>query len=354
MSTMYKRDPAIGCWARENYHFPRLREPITRRGRLSKYEYSAVAESLPDVNGAAADRLPSPARTGLVRLWARQLRVHHWSKNLLVLAPAVLAHRESVLMDLVLSGVALIAFCVMASGMYLVNDVLDLDHDRAHPRKRERPLAAGAVSVAAARLLAIVLVGAALTLALLLSFGAAAALLAYGILTLAYSMELKRRVGADVITLALLYVLRIVTGSASAGMPISTYLLAFSVFFFTSLGFAKRATEIASLGTDESDPAGRGYRRFDLGVLVSLGSAAAYTAIVVFALYINSPEVRQLYPHPDILWFAALALMAWVSRIWLLAHRGMLGDDPVDFAIRDRVSLLLAAFCILSMVGASL
>lgn len=302
---------------------------------------------------ATATALPKSARLkSSARVWARQLRVHHWSKNLLVLAPAVLAHRDTLWTDIGLSAVALVAFCIMASGMYSVNDILDLGHDRAHPRKRGRPIPSGAISVGTARRVALMLIGVALTIGLWLPWGVPATLLAYGVLTLGYSMLLKRRVGADVITLALLYVLRIVMGSAAAGMPISTYLLAFSVFFFTSLGFAKRATEIASLGSDDADPAGRGYRKSDLGVLVSLGSAAAYTAIVVFALYINSSEVRQLYDHPDVLWFAALALMAWVSRIWLLAHRGVLGDDPVDFAIRDRVSLFLAAFCFLSMVGA--
>ena len=344
-----------------------LAEPDTQRFRLSN---DASSPMMGQASALIPERAPRPSAPleltspdggpgrqeprSPVRTWARQLRVHHWTKNLLVLAPAVLAHRPQFWTDLALSGVALVAFCIMASGMYALNDILDLEHDRAHARKRARPLAAGAISIATARVVALVLIGMALTIALWLSFGAATAILAYGVLTLAYSMVLKRRVGADVITLALLYVLRIVTGSAAAGMPISTYLLAFSVFFFTSLGFAKRATEIASLGEEESDPAGRGYRRFDLGVLVSLGSAAAYTAIVVFALYINSPEVRQLYSRPDLLWFAALALMAWVSRIWLLAHRGLLGDDPVDFAIRDKVSLLLAAFCVLSMVGARL
>ena len=291
------------------------------------------------------------ASSGFI-VWARALRVHHWSKNLLVLAPAILAHRATLWADLAVSAVALAAFCIMASGTYLINDVIDLDHDRAHPRKRDRPIAAGVIRVAHARYAALLLVGAALALGASLSLGVASALLAYGVLTFAYSAVLKRRVGADVIMLAVLYVLRIVTGSVAAGIALSAYFLAFSLFFFTSLGFAKRTTEIAALGFDESDPAGRGYRRSDLGVLVALGSAAAYTAIVIFALYINSPEVRELYARPDFLWLSALALMAWASRIWLLAHRGELGDDPVDFAIRDRVSLALGVVCAVAMAAA--
>ena len=292
------------------------------------------------------------AGPSMLRVWARELRLHHWSKNLLVLVPALLAYRSSLWSDLARSAVGVAAFCVTASAMYLINDVFDRPYDREHPRKRTRPVAAGLISSGAALRVAVVLIAAGLGLSWWLGQGFLVTIVAYSVITLAYSGFLKRRPGADVITLAILYVLRIVGGGAAAHRELSTWFIAFSVFLFTSLGFAKRTSEIASLASDDSDPAGRGYRRSDLGVLVALGAAAAYTAIVVFALYIHSTEVRQLYVRPDLLWAAALALMGWVSRIWLIAHRGELGDDPVDFAIRDRVSIGLAAVCVLAAVAA--
>lgn len=285
--------------------------------------------------------------------WKHALRVHQWSKNLLIFAPAVLTREAGLLDHLTLSAVGFISFCAMASGTYLVNDALDLPHDRAHPRKRARPLASGEISLQQVAIVAPMLIAASFASGMWLGMTFVQVLIAYAVLTLAYSFSLKRR-SLDVMTLAVLYVLRIVAGSAATFVPLSPWFLAFAVFLFTSFGFAKRANEIAALRPEESDPAGRGYRRSDLGVLVALGSAAAYTAVLVFALYLTSPEVRQLYAQPDVLWLAAFALMGWISRLWLKAHRGGLGDDPVSFAIRDPISLALGAVIALSLAVAAL
>jgi 4-hydroxybenzoate polyprenyltransferase len=278
--------------------------------------------------------------------------MHHWSKNLLVFAPAILAHRDSLFHDLARSAVAFAAFCLIASATYLVNDAFDLAHDRAHPRKRERPLAAGAISTATAMRVAVVFAVAGFSVASLVGPYVVATMLGYLAITITYTVVLKRFAVADVMALAALYVLRFVAGATAAPVPMSAWFLAFSVFLFTSLGFAKRATEITSLQIDEAEPAGRGYRRSDTGVLVALGCAAGYTAVLVFALYINSPDIHLLYRRPDILWLAAFALMGWLSRVWLLAQRGALGDDPIDFAMRDPVSIALGVVCAIAMAAA--
>lgn len=289
-----------------------------------------------------------------IRVWMRAIRVHQWSKNLLIFAPAILAHRTGILNSLALSAVGFVSFSAIASATYLINNALDLRNDRAHPRKRNRPLASGAISLEQVAAACCILVVISLGLGAWLGSGFLLALIAYTCLTLTYSFFLKQRAAADVMALAALYVLRIVAGSNASGVPLSAWFLAFAVFLFTSLGFAKRATEIAALGANEGPPSGRGYYRSDLGVLVALGGAAAYTAVLVFALYINSPEVRQLYRTPDFLWLAAFAMMGWISRIWLKAHRGELGDDPVAFAIGDRPSLVLGAMCALAVGLAAL
>jgi len=272
----------------------------------------------------------------------RALRPHQWAKNLLVALPLLTAHRLDDPAALARTAAAFFVLCLVASAVYLVNDLVDLPHDRAHPRKRERPFAAGALPLQLGLVAAPVLFLAGIAAAAALSFPFAAMVLAYFALTLAYSFSLKRVVILDVIVLSLLYTVRVLAGAAAIPVVASFWLLAFSTFLFLSLAMAKRYVELERLAVHGADaPPGRGYAASDAPMLASLGTAAGVVSALVLALYIDSPGVAPLYRSPALLWPLCLVLLYWIGRVWLLAHRGELHDDPVVFALRDRVSLVL-------------
>jgi 4-hydroxybenzoate polyprenyltransferase len=290
--------------------------------------------------------------------WAaliRALRLHQWVKNLLLFVPLVAAHNLTDAPALARTAVGFLAFGLVASAGYLLNDLLDLESDRRHESKRERPFAAGLLSLAAGVSLvpALLLVGGTLAWAvrpqLLLVVGL------YLLTTTAYSFALKRVVILDVLVLALLYTLRVFAGSVTAEVVVSKWLLIFSIFLFLSLALIKRLTELQSLRSRgaPSEGTGRGYRPEDLEILVSLGTASGYITVVVLALYVSSQDVTQLYAHPGYLWVACPLLLFWVSRVWLLAHRGEVDTDPIVFAIRDPVSYAVAAAVALVLLVAS-
>jgi 4-hydroxybenzoate polyprenyltransferase len=306
------------------------------------------------VTGGAANGVSwSIARGGVVaggsgparpswRVWLRAVRLHQWVKNALVFLPALLAH--VIFSATVLRGalLAYLAFGLCASSVYLCNDLLDLDADRRHFRKRHRPFAAGLLSVRAGALAAAALLAAAAACALVAGWGFAAVLAVYYLLTWAYSLRLKRVPLLDVMILACLYTARIIAGAAATGVALSFWLLAFSVFIFLSLGFVKRYAELASdARTDRLVGHQRGYGRDDLPLILSLGTAAGYCSIVVIAVYINSPDSLVHYRHTRPLWLICPLLLFWISRVWMLAARGHMHEDPVVFALRDRTSLLL-------------
>jgi len=275
----------------------------------------------------------------------RLLRPHQWAKNGLALVPAALGHRvgePGVLAD-VLLAVAALSLC--ASGTYIVNDWLDRDRDRAHPTKRTRPLASGAVSPSLGLTLAVGLVGAAFALAAAtLPATFVGVLAAYTVVTLAYSLRLKRVAVLDVLVLAGLYALRLVAGGAATAVPVSAWLLAFSLFFFLALALLKRYVELRQMETgDAPSDNGRGYHADDAAIVRGMGPATGLLAVLVFALYTTSPDVAELYAHPDLLWLATPALVYWTLRMWLLAHRGRVHDDPVLFAVKDPASYAVAA-----------
>ncbi len=290
------------------------------------------------------DRLERPvqvldARPGIVPAMIRALRPQQWVKNLLLWAPLLLAHQFH--LDKLMAGaLAMVAFCLAASGVYLLNDWLDVAADRRHPRKRLRPFASGRLPLSWGPPLAAgsVLAGTSLALAAL-PWGFAALLATYLVLTCLYSLWLKQRPIVDVMLLAGLYTLRILAGGAATQIAVSEWLLAFSVFMFTSLAFAKRYAELTRLGTEGATAAhGRGYLVADRDILRTLGPVAGYLAVMVLALYINSEAVRQSYVRPGMLWATAGLMLYWVTRIWFLAARGQLCEDPVVFAVTDRVS----------------
>lgn len=286
--------------------------------------------------------------------WLRALRVHQWVKNLLVFLPLLLAHKATSLPTVFEALWAFLAFSLCASSVYIINDLLDLSADRVHPRKRNRPFASGELQARHG----VVMAGA----LLLAAFGAAALLLPwrflavlafYYLCTVAYSFHLKRLVLVDVMILAALYTLRIIAGSAATGIMPSFWLLAFSMSIFLSLGIIKRYTEMLQVkNSGESRAAARGYQADDLPLLRNLGIGAAYGSVLVLALYINSPQSR-MYAQPYWLWLLCPLLLYWISRAWLLTHRGQMHDDPIVFALRDRASLVVAALVVGAVVLAS-
>jgi 4-hydroxybenzoate polyprenyltransferase len=286
----------------------------------------------------------------------RALRAHQWVKNLLVFVPLLMAHRVLELGRLRDAALAFVAWSLCASGVYLLNDLLDLEADRAHPTKRARPLAAGLLGRRAALSLVPFLLAAGLGTAFLLlplRFGLMLAL--YLLLTTAYSASLKRLALVDVLVLAGLYTLRVLSGGYATGVPVSTWLLAFSMFLFLSLAFVKRYVELQADDGGGQAFSRRGYTREDMELLRSFGAASGYLSVLVLALYINqSREVTQLYRHPELLWLAGPCLLYWVSRIWLLAHRGSLHEDPVVFTVRDPISYLLGVIIAALIITASL
>ncbi len=281
-----------------------------------------------------------PVQGPSLRLWLKAARLHQWVKNVLIFLPALLAHSIFKPEVLLQSGLAFLAYGLCASSVYLINDLLDLASDRRHPRKRLRPFASGALSARSGVLVALALLAAAIVIALEVGPRFCAVLAGYYAVTWAYSVRLKRAAIVDVMTLAGLYTLRIIAGAAATGIPPSFWLLAFAIFMFLSLGIVKRYTELydaSRAGTGGGH--GRGYGAEDLGLLMSLGTAAGYCAVVVMALYINSSDSQLLYKHSRALWLICPLMLYWISRVWLLTSRGQMHDDPVVFAVRDRLSL---------------
>jgi 4-hydroxybenzoate polyprenyltransferase len=278
-----------------------------------------------------------------LRAWLREIRPHQWAKNLLIFIPAMAAHlawTRAQVLDL-LAGFA--AFSLLASAVYVVNDLVDLPNDRLHATKRNRPIAAGLISPPAAIIGAALLVVTAAIITWQLPPEFQITLLVYLAITTAYSFVLKRRVLLDVICLASLYTIRVVAGSTLVEAPLSQWFLAFSIFFFFSLALVKRVAELRPLvSAEERAIAGRGYVAPDLPTLTSLGTAASMASSLVYCLYITSAEVTLLYRHPSLLWMGLPLFLYWQARVWLLTSRGRMDDDPVVFALKDRMSYLIA------------
>jgi len=274
--------------------------------------------------------------------WLKALRVHQWLKNLLVFVPLLVGHGYANTALVVDATVAFLAFCACASAVYLLNDLLDLPFDRQHQRKHKRMLARGDLPIFTAMALLPLLLALATVLAMQLpaKFGSAIGL--YFLVTLGYSLGLKRIAMVDVLILAGLYTLRIIAGGAAVEIPLSFWLLAFSMFLFLSLALMKRYSELREMEQGSSVGAGRGYRAGDSTFLAALGGSSAYSAVLVLALYLNSEAVSQLYGDLRYLWLICPVMLFWISHMWFAAQRGRIQDDPIVFAVRDPVSLVCA------------
>jgi 4-hydroxybenzoate polyprenyltransferase len=308
---------------------------------------------------ALTHRLPSVRILGEPTARAKSLlrlvRPQQWLKNVLVLVPLLLSHSVLHLPRLFAALVALVAFSLCASAVYVVNDLVDAHADRLHPRKRKRPIAAGEVSIPQAALLAAGLVTTALALsALALPLAFVGVLALYFVTSQAYSLALKRIAVLDVIVLAGLYAIRMFAGAVATGVAISAWLLAFALFFFLSLAYVKRYTELDMVrGQGAETVANRGYAVPDLELVRSVGPASGYLSVLVLALYTSSDAVRALYPSPHFLWLLGPVLLYWISRVWLLAHRGQMHDDPIVFAVKDRTSYLVGAVALVIGLAAT-
>ena len=283
--------------------------------------------------------------------YAKALRPHQWIKNVLIFVPVIAVHNTS--SDTWFEALlAFIAFSLVASSVYILNDLLDLSADRAHPRKRFRPLASGNIPLCHGSFM----VPGLFVLGLLTALAVGrlefiGMILAYYALTTAYSFSLKRRLVVDICTLAALYTMRVLAGGAATGLPLSVWLLAFSIFMFLSLAAVKRQAELVDgMATGRVQASGRAYHVEDLPIIAMMAIASGYVSVLVMALYINTPTVQSLYNYPQLLWGVGPILLYWISRMVMIAHRGKMEDDPIVFAARDRVSricgLLIAGIVI--------
>lgn len=285
-------------------------------------------------------------------LYIKAMRIHQWVKNVLVFVPYLAAHHYKNQRELAVVCVAFLIFGLIASSVYILNDLLDVDDDRQHPSKCHRPFASRALSTRAGWFLWPMLLILGITGAVaLLPVQFVGALVAYFLLTLAYSLRLKRLPIIDVVVLAGLYTMRIVAGAVAIDVPLSFWLFTFSIFLFTSLAFVKRFSEL--LAAEEDRPSallrGRGYHRNDLQAVGNFGAASGYLAVLVFSLYIQDTLTAKLYAEPKVLWIVCPLLLFWISRIWLLTHRGAMHDDPVVFAIKDKTSWVVMGMMMIAM-----
>ncbi|MWB79224.1 UbiA family prenyltransferase [Pseudooceanicola sp. 216_PA32_1] len=318
------------------------------RADLAVWEIAAEAITVNasgDLRRAAEARAPQTAHMGqpgpILKPALKAMRPHQWAKNVLIFLPVLAGHALS-LATLTQAVLAFAAFSLVASSVYVLNDLLDLAADRAHPRKRFRPFASGALPLRHGTWMAPALLLAGVAIAALLGPAFLAVMAGYYLTTTAYSLWLKRQPVIDICTLAVLYAVRIAAGGAATGIELSVWLLAFSIFFFFSLAAVKRQAELVDgLASGRDKAAGRGYGVDDLPLVAMMATASGYVSVMVMALYVNSPAVTALYTAPEMLWGICGVLLYWLSRMVFITHRGQMHDDPVVFAARDRVSRVL-------------
>ena len=339
---------------------------------LQNCQHPMVANPTAGLRAALTKAHITPVRTfseqaSFAKSWFKAIRIHQWAKNVLIFLPVLLAHAFNLGL-LVASVLAFFSFGLCASATYIVNDLLDLEADRQHPRKRRRPFASGDLSAIAGVGVIIVFLLASVSIALALPHVLARIspahalarpyhfltwLAIYAVTTLAYSLRLKRAVLVDVIVLSGLYTIRILAGSAATGVEASAWLGSFSIFFFLSLAFVKRFAELENLRERGGATAkGRGYHITDVEQLRSFGAASGYVSVAVLTLYISNLDAAHLYSHTKRLWLLIPVLLLWISRLWLMASRGELDEDPVVYAITDKRSLLLGVVVLIIVLSA--
>ncbi|UXR63783.1 UbiA family prenyltransferase [Bdellovibrio bacteriovorus] len=283
-----------------------------------------------------SDKLPKS------KLLLQQMRVHQWAKNTLLFLPLFAAHQLNLTSFLNVT-IGFFSFGFAASAVYILNDLIDIDADRNHHSKKNRPLASGSISIKDALLT----LGGASILSLIFALHVGISFLgvifAYWCLNFLYSFYLKKEVILDIILLSGMYTVRLFAGAAATGILLSHWLLSFSTLFFFSLACVKRFTELIRSKNKPSID-GRGYRNIDQTAVLNLGIGTGLLSILVFLLYLRSPDVGQLYTNQDRLWLLTPVLLYWLGRLWLLTCRDEVHDDPVVFAIKDKISWICLAF----------
>lgn len=303
-----------------------------------------IARAAANLGPVLAQFDPAPAPLQRLLLWLRALRVYQWVKNLLVFVAPLAAHTLDDSESFLRTAVALVSFGLAASAVYVFNDVVDLDADRAHPRKRQRAFAAGRLPVAQALVASPLLIVVGLSLAFWLGTSFALVLLSYVLLTTLYSLWLKQKLFLDVVALAGLYSVRVVGGAVASSLPLSSWLLSLCAYGFLSLALVKRFAELSTMRQEQREAlSGRAYRVEDMPVVMALGCGAGLLASLVMALYVDSEAGRMRYAHPEFLWGLSPLIIVGLGRLWLIAGRGAMHDDPIVFVARDRASLLLVA-----------
>ena len=275
----------------------------------------------------------------------RAMRPHQWVKNILIFAPLILSFKFLNFESIIQAVLAFFAFSLTASGLYIVNDLLDIEADRVHPTKRNRPFASGRLSKTWGVSQSIIILVLAFGIASYLNIQFLVVLLIYAILSASYSFKLKQVVLLDVSLLAVLYTLRIIAGTFAVSLELSYWLIVFSIFIFTSLAMVKRVSELYNLKLQgKEEVGGRGYTVQDHEIMSALGAASGFVSVLVLALYIHDPLTVERYNHPEWLWMIVPSILYWIGRVWIIAHRGQMNEDPVVFAVRDKISYLILLF----------
>lgn len=358
-------DDVVGSDGHENMKAERKQRELVERYGERGYDYvgdsdadlavwsSAAKAHVVGASGATLGRARAlegtlvevlVERASRLKALLKQLRPHQWAKNGLVLVPVLLGEQPAAIAALPQALLAFVAFSLCASSGYVLNDLVDLDADRVHKTKHKRPLASGALPVAWGLPLFGLLFVAAFALSLAMSSKWFPVMLViYFAGTLSYSFYFKTKTMLDVLFLAGLYTHRVLSGGIATGIPISAWLLAFSMFLFVSLAFAKRYIELLETTSAPGDTIkSRDYQKVDQDMVASMGPASGYIAVMIFALYLNSDKVVRVYNQPLLLWLACPVLLYWISRIWFKVRRGLVPDDPVRFAIKDKFSWFCA------------
>lgn len=315
---------------------------------------NAPKSYIPRVNSLCPVIKYLPAKPIEIVEYFKELRVHQWLKNILIFLPILAAHKVNEIELLNNAILAFFAYCFCASSVYILNDLLDLPSDRSHPRKKNRPFALGSIPISHGVIIIPVLLILAIIASVKVSEVFLIVIAGYYLTTMIYSLSLKNKVVVDVITLSILYTFRIIAGAAATSITPSFWLLAFSMFLFFSLAMVKRYSELLIiLSQKKVSASGRGYRVNDLPLLMSLGGSSGFLSVLVMALYINSLDNRGLYLYPIALWAILPILLYWISRVWLKAHRGEMHDDPLVFAIKDKISICVAGIMGIAIAIAS-
>jgi len=368
-------DEFIASDSTTNLKSARKREALQKRYGVKGYDYAGNSNDDLEVWAGASNAIVVNASETVVSkastltsisqifrseragfaIWFKALRVHQWLKNLLLFVPLLAAHQIGNAQSLGLLIIAFLSFSLCASSVYITNDLLDLESDRIHPRKRFRPFASAKLSVLHGVIAAPLLIAASFLLGAVVGLDFLIVLLVYLLMSVTYSFNLKRLVLVDCLTLATLYTMRIIAGAATVSVSLSFWLLAFSIFIFLSLAFVKRYAELLVQSSEGKNSAhGRGYLVTDAPLLQALGVSSGYISTLVIALYLRSENVMSLYAQPLAIWLLIPILLFWVSWVWLKSSRGEMHDDPIVFAAKDKTSLSVAAITALVFIYAAI